>query len=134
MLQGYLDKMAEEFRRNNEVKREEMCRSAIKKHFDPNQASECIKSGGSKDYEKFVDVAQKNYLEEVGQCPAAMQVLETHIQCNITEKLKLVQLADKVKSKVKVGGFTSRSTARVILRQVLTIATCGTQTQRGYSL
>ena len=31
-------------------------------------------------------------------------------------------------------GFTSRSTARVILGQVLRIATCGTRTHRGDSL
>ena len=35
----------------------------------------------------------------------------------------------------KVGGvLTSRSTARVILGQVLSIATCGTRTHRGDSL
>ena len=33
-----------------------------------------------------------------------------------------------------VGVFTSRSTARVILRQVLSMATCGTRTHRGDSL
>ena len=37
-------------------------------------------------------------------------------------------------SKFKVGVFTSRSTARVILGQVLRIATCGTRTHRGDSL
>ena len=31
-------------------------------------------------------------------------------------------------------GFTSRSTARVILGQVLRIATCGTRTHRGDNL
>ena len=38
------------------------------------------------------------------------------------------------KVKVQSWGFTSRSTARVILGQVLSIATCGTRTHRGDSL
>ena len=37
-------------------------------------------------------------------------------------------------SKGQSWGFTSRSTARVILGQVLRIATCGTRTHRGDSL
>ena len=44
---------------------------------------------------------------------------------------------DDTQFKVKVGqswGFTSRSTARVILGHVLRIATCGTRTHRGDSL
>ena len=38
------------------------------------------------------------------------------------------------KVKGQSWGFTSRSTARVILGQVLRIATCGTRTHRGDSL
>ena len=38
------------------------------------------------------------------------------------------------KSQSQSWGFTSRSTARVILGQVLRIATCGTRTHRGDSL
>ena len=41
-------------------------------------------------------------------------------------------LGPKVKG--QSWGFTSRSTARVILGQVLRIATCGTRTHRGDSL
>ena len=39
-----------------------------------------------------------------------------------------------MKGKGQSWGFTSRSTARVILGQVLRIATCGTRTHRGDSL
>ena len=39
-----------------------------------------------------------------------------------------------VKERGQSWGFTSRSTARVILGQVLRIATCGTRTHRGDSL
>ena len=38
------------------------------------------------------------------------------------------------KVKGQSWGFTSRSTARVILGQVLRIATCGTRTHRGLTL
>ena len=43
-----------------------------------------------------------------------------------TEKLQVI--------KGQSWGFTSHSTARVILGQVLRIATCGTRTHRGDSL
>ena len=47
-----------------------------------------------------------------------------------------IWLIDYMKSgeKGQSWGFTSRSTARVILGQVLRIATCGTRTHRGDSL
>ena len=43
-------------------------------------------------------------------------------------------LVKGTKVKGQSWGFTSRSTARVILGQVLRIATCGTRTHRGDSL
>ena len=49
----------------------------------------------------------------------------------------VLNLSLKQATKVDKGqswGFTSRSTARVILGQVLRIATCGTRTHRGDSL
>ena len=45
-----------------------------------------------------------------------------------------VSALDGPKVKGQSWGFTSRSTARVILGQVLRIATCGTRTHRGDSL
>ena len=55
-----------------------------------------------------------------------------------TAKLKsaynLLLLVLEVLVKGQSWGFTSRSTARVILGQVLRIATCGTRTHRGDSL
>ena len=52
--------------------------------------------------------------------------------CNyyVLLKVKILFTFDKGQS----WGFTSRSTARVILGQVLRIATCGTRTHRGDSL
>ena len=54
----------------------------------------------------------------------------------ILEEEHLVLLRTECENTKKEGswGFTSRSTARVILGQVLRIATCGTRTHRGDSL
>ena len=45
-----------------------------------------------------------------------------------------INIPCKFSDKGQSWGFTSRSTARVILGQVLRIATCGTRTHRGDSL
>ena len=55
------------------------------------------------------------------------------IKCNFFERTIIAIVFEFVGICTKLG-FTSRSTARVILGQVLRIATCGTQTHRGDSL
>ena len=60
-----------------------------------------------------------------------IQLLLTYSQDKVTLKTKIT---NTVKVKGQSWGFTSRSTARVILGQVLRIATCGTRTHRGDSL
>ena len=59
---------------------------------------------------------------------SAIELLASH-PCGGGFKTQLV-----APSQFQSWGFTSRSTARVILGQVLRIATCGTRTHRGDSL
>ena len=53
---------------------------------------------------------------------------------DVFDWLKATKMTMYSLDKGQSWGFTSRSTARVILGQVLTIATCGTRTHRGDSL
>ena len=48
--------------------------------------------------------------------------------------IESVEMGGEKLTKGQSWGFTSHSTARVILGQVLRIATCGTRTHRGDSL
>ena len=54
-------------------------------------------------------------------------------QAQIVNKIQIVYIVT-IDAKGQSWGFKSRSTARVILGQVLRIATCGTRTHRGDSL
>ena len=69
-----------------------------------------------RDIDQYMNVSKRGYL-----------VIQDHSKLQYTTN-KLTKV------KGQSWGFTSRSTARVILGQVLRIATCGTRTHRGDSL
>ena len=75
-----------------------------------------------------VDNQEQEQQISYGSSASVQPVFSTSIQV----QRKKVFKNDKVKG--QSWGFTSRSTARVILGQVLRIATCGTRTHRGDSL
>ena len=58
---------------------------------------------------------------------------DSELEGELVDLIQFPRQTDR-KDKGQSWGFTSRSTARVILGQVLRNATCGTRTHRGDSL
>ena len=76
------------------------------------------------------DFVRNRFGDEKERVMFVMDHLEKEAKTEVRFRICL----DKATLDDQSWGFTSRSTARVILGQVLRIATCGTRTHRGDSL
>ena len=101
------------------------------------------------DTQIYLTVDSRNFdssMEELTECLKSVQEWMDGVKLKLNpEKTEFIIIGQKaireslapnfpVPLKGQSWGFTSRSTARVILGQVLRIATCGTRTHRGDSL
>ena len=90
--------------------------------------------GFTEGYIKWIKLLNKGIPASVVQAGCKSEFLNIERGCKQGDPIAAYLFLLGAQSQSQSWGFTSRSTARVILGQVLRIATCGTRTHRGDSL